>query len=58
MTPAPVADDVSFAGRQGETLKVGGLTSLAAPKSGSFVIGSGLVHQENAVDFYYPDNPF
>ena len=25
MTPAPVADDVSFAGRQGETLKVGGL---------------------------------
>ena len=25
MTPNPVADDVSFAGRQGENLKAGGL---------------------------------
>ena len=34
-----------------------GLTSTA-PVSGSFVIGSVLVTQDNAMDFYYPDSPF
>ena len=34
-----------------------GLTSNA-PVSGTFVIGSVLVTQENAMDFYYPDSPF
>lgn len=34
-----------------------GLTSTA-PVSGTFVIGSVLITEENAADFYYPDSPF
>ena len=29
-----------------------------APVSGEFIIGSVLVTQDNAEDFYYPDSPF
>ncbi|MGQ7843542.1 ABC transporter substrate-binding protein [Granulosicoccus sp. 3-233] len=34
-----------------------GMTS-SAPVSGTFTIGSVLVTEENAMDFYYPDSPF
>lgn len=34
-----------------------GLTSTA-PVSGTFVIGSVLITEENAAEFYYPDSPF
>jgi ribose transport system substrate-binding protein len=34
-----------------------GLTSTA-PVSGTFVIGSVLITQDNAAEFYYPDSPF
>jgi len=32
--------------------------SSNAPVSGTFTIGSVLVTEENAMDFYYPDSPF
>lgn len=34
-----------------------GMTS-SAPVSGTFTIGSVLVTQDNAMDFYFPDSPF
>lgn len=34
-----------------------GMTS-SSPVSGTFTIGSVLVTEENAMDFYYPDSPF
>ena len=56
MIPANVTYPPSMIATAIELTAVG-LTSNA-PVSGSFVIGSVLVTQENAADFYYPDSPF
>lgn len=56
MIPANVTYPPSMIATAIELTAVG-LTSNA-PVSGSFVIGSVLVTQENAMDFYYPDSPF
>ena len=56
MIPANVTYPPSMIATAIEMTAVG-LTSNA-PVSGSFVIGSVLVTQENAMDFYYPDSPF
>ncbi|WP_417701480.1 ABC transporter substrate-binding protein [Pseudophaeobacter sp.] len=56
MMPANVTYPPSMIATAIELTAVG-LTSNA-PVSGSFVIGSVLVTQENAMDFYYPDSPF
>ena len=56
MIPANVTYPPSMNANAIELTAVG-LTSNA-PVSGSFVIGSVLVTQENAMDFYYPDSPF
>jgi ribose transport system substrate-binding protein len=56
MIPANVTYPPSMIATAIELTAVG-LTSNA-PVSGTFVIGSVLVTQENAMDFYYPDSPF
>ena len=56
MIPANVTYPPSMIATAIEMTAVG-LTSNA-PVSGSFVIGSVLVTQDNAMDFYYPDSPF
>ena len=56
MIPANVTYPPSMIATAIELTAVG-LTSNA-PVSGDFVIGSVLVTQENAMDFYYPDSPF
>ena len=56
MMPANVTYPPSMIATAIEMTAVG-LTSNA-PVSGSFVIGSVLITQENAMDFYYPDSPF
>lgn len=56
MIPANVTYPPSMIATAIELTAVG-LTSNA-PVSGDFVIGSVLVTQENALDFYYPDSPF
>ncbi|PVH30724.1 ABC transporter substrate-binding protein [Pararhodobacter oceanensis] len=56
MIPANVTYPPSMIATAIELTAVG-LTSNA-PVSGNFVIGSVLVTQENAMNFYYPDSPF
>ena len=56
MIPANVTSPPSMIATAIELTAVG-LTSNA-PVSGTFVIGSVLGTQENAMDFYYPDSPF
>ncbi|UWQ91040.1 ABC transporter substrate-binding protein [Rhodobacteraceae bacterium M382] len=56
MIPANVTYPPSMIATAIELTAVG-LTSNA-PVSGDFVIGSVLITQENAMDFYYPDSPF
>lgn len=56
MMPANVTYPPSMIATAIELTAVG-LTSNA-PVSGTFTIGSVLVTQENAMDFYYPDSPF
>lgn len=56
MMPANVTYPPSMIATAIELTAVG-LTSNA-PVSGTFTIGSVLVTQDNAMDFYYPDSPF
>ncbi|MBY8917901.1 ABC transporter substrate-binding protein [Nitratireductor rhodophyticola] len=56
MIPANVTYPPSMIATAIELTAVG-LTS-SAPVSGTFKIGSVLVTEENAMDFYYPDSPF
>ncbi len=56
MIPADVTYPPSMIATAIEMTAVG-LTSTA-PVSGKFTIGSVLVTQDNAADFYYPDSPF
>jgi ribose transport system substrate-binding protein len=56
MIPANVTYPPSMIATAIELTAVG-MTSNA-PVSGDFVIGSVLVTQENAMDFYYPNSPF
>ncbi|MCR4265212.1 ABC transporter substrate-binding protein [Nitratireductor sp. ZSWI3] len=56
MIPANVTYPPSMIATAIELTAVG-LTSNA-PVSGTFKIGSVLVTEENAMDFYYPDSPF
>jgi ribose transport system substrate-binding protein len=56
MIPANVTYPPSMIATAIELTAVG-LTSTA-PVSGTFVIGSVLVTQENAAEFYYADSPF
>ena len=56
MIPADVTSPPSMIATAIEMTAVG-LTSTA-PVSGTFTIGSVLVTQENAEQFYYPDSPF
>ena len=56
MIPADVTYPPSMIATAIELTAVG-LTS-SAPVSGQFVIGSVLVTQENAEDYYFPDSPF
>lgn len=56
MIPANVTYPPSMIATAIEMTAVG-LTSTA-PVSGTFVIGSVLITQENAAEFYYPDSPF
>lgn len=56
MIPADVTYPPSMIATAIELTAVG-LTS-SAPVSGTFKIGSVLVTEENAMDFYYPDSPF
>jgi len=56
MIPANVTYPPSMIATAIELTAVG-LVS-AAPVSGEFIIGSVLVTQDNAANFYYPDSPF
>ncbi|MAM62825.1 ABC transporter substrate-binding protein [Maritimibacter sp. UBA3975] len=56
MIPANVTYPPSMIATAIELTAVGLVSN--APVSGDFVIGSVLVTQENAMDFYYPDSPF
>ena len=56
MVPANVTYPPSMIATAIELTAVG-LTSNA-PVSGTFTIGSVLVTEDNAMDFYYPDSPF
>jgi ribose transport system substrate-binding protein len=56
MIPANVTYPPSMIATAIELTAVG-LTSTA-PVSGTFVIGSVLITQENAAEFYYADSPF
>lgn len=56
MIPANVTYPPSMIATAIELTAVG-LTSTA-PVSGTFVIGSVLITEENAAEFYYPDSPF
>ncbi|CTQ49754.1 ABC transporter substrate-binding protein [Jannaschia donghaensis] len=56
MIPANVTYPPSMIATAIEMTAVG-LTSTA-PVAGTFTIGSVLVTQDNALDFYYPDSPF
>ena len=56
MVPADVTYPPSMIATAIELTAVG-LTSNA-PVSGTFTIGSVLVTEDNAMDFYYPDSPF
>ncbi|WP_406622206.1 ABC transporter substrate-binding protein [Pararhodobacter zhoushanensis] len=56
MIPADVTYPPSMIATAIELTAVGLVSS--APVSGEFIIGSVLVTQDNAEDFYYPDSPF
>ncbi|GIT89595.1 ABC transporter substrate-binding protein [Jannaschia pagri] len=56
MIPANVTYPPSMIATAIEMTAVG-MTSTA-PVAGTFTIGSVLVTQDNAMDFYYPDSPF
>jgi ribose transport system substrate-binding protein len=56
MVPANVTYPPSMIATAIELTAVG--LSSNAPVSGTFTIGSVLVTEENAMDFYYPDSPF
>lgn len=56
MIPANVTYPPSMIATAIEVTAVGLVSQ--APVSGEFIIGSVLVTQDNAEDFYYPDSPF
>ena len=56
MVPANVTYPPSMIATAIELTAVGMVSN--APVSGTFTIGSVLVTQDNAMDFYYPDSPF
>lgn len=56
MIPADVTYPPSMIATAIELTAVGLVSS--APVSGEFIIGSVLVTQDNAADFYFPDSPF
>ncbi|MBL4810958.1 MAG: ABC transporter substrate-binding protein [Rhodobacteraceae bacterium] len=56
MVPANVTYPPAMIATAIEMTAVGMVSN--APVSGTFVIGSVLITQENAADFYYPDSPF